>query len=90
MVQYRVKAEVIETRGRGCDKGLKVGDVFELSEDRNAFCSWAYAAMFPFVQAFQYGADFPWEKDPNVTYVGCPDPYNTVVFRLTREKCEEG
>jgi uncharacterized repeat protein (TIGR04076 family) len=31
-----------------------------------------------------FGGSFPWEKDPDVTTVACPDPDNPVVFELRR------
>lgn len=32
--------------------------------------------------ALKFGGTFPWEPEGNTTCVACPDPYNTVVFKL--------
>ena len=81
--------EVIETRGKGCGQGLKVGDVFQMEETHCEFCSWAHTAIFPFVQVLKYGGTFPWEKNPNEAIACCPDANDTVVFKITAVEEEE-
>lgn len=82
----KIILEVIEVRGNGCDEGLKLGDKFELEENRHSFCNAAYNIIYPIAQVMRYGGRFPWETDKDVQIVGCPDPYNTVVFRITAKE----
>lgn len=90
MVKYKLKATVTEVRGQGiCEMGHKVGDTFEIAEDHVNFCAWAHVAIFPFISAMIYGAAFPWEPDPDVAYACCPDPHNTVVFKIERIRDEK-
>lgn len=90
MPRYDLRITVTEVRGGPCEFGLKPGDVFEFHEDKVDFCSWAHSAMFPFISAMRYGASLPWEPDSRVAYVACPDPHNTVVFKIERVgECKE-
>lgn len=85
MPKYNIKITVTEVRGGGkCDMGIKVGDSWMMEEDKAKFCTWAHSAIFPFIAAMRYGAGFPWEPNPEVAYACCPDPYNTVVFKIER------
>ena len=78
--------EVTEIRGGGrCSYGLKVGDRFEAREEGADFCVWAHQALFPFITALKFGGTLPWEEDPDFAFACCPDPHNTVVFKLTRK-----
>ncbi len=82
---YDLKITVTEIRGRGsCPFGIKAGDSWAFEEEKAPFCAWAHTAIFPFLSAMKYGAAFPWEPDPKVAYACCPDPHNTVVFKVER------
>jgi len=83
MKEKKVIAKVVEVRGKGCDLGIKLGDEYVIDINKSDFCGWAYNAIFPYAFALKFGGNFPWEKEGNTTYVACPDPYNTVVFKLT-------
>jgi uncharacterized repeat protein (TIGR04076 family) len=88
---YKIRIKVVEIRGSGkCSANLKVGDTFELNEEGQPvninFCAWAFNTMWPFVTAMRYGGTLPWEKNPDVTFVSCPDPDSTVVFEISREE----
>ncbi len=85
----KIMLEVIEARGNGCDQGLKLGDKFELEENHHNFCSAAYSMIYPIAQVMRYGGRFPWEEEKDVQILGCPDPYNTIVFKLTAVEVEE-
>ncbi len=78
----KIIIEVIETRGQGCDQGFKQGDIFELKEQSHSFCCNAYNSIYPVAQVLRYGGRFPWETEKGVEILGCPDPYNTVVFKI--------
>jgi uncharacterized repeat protein (TIGR04076 family) len=86
MTTYNLKVTVTEIRGKGhCEYGIKKGDTFLLDDDTKGVpCMYANSAIFPFISGMRYGAAFPWEPDPNVGYACCPDPYNTVVFKIER------
>ena len=80
----RVTIEVTEIKGGGtCDVGHRVGDTWEVDSAvvPTGICGWAYAAMLPFLQPLRFGGSFPWEAEGEAV-VSCPDPANTVVFRL--------
>ena len=86
MAKYNIKITVTEVRGKGkCSMGLKKGDSWIFKENQVPFCVWAFNSMFPFISAMKYGAKFPWEPKKNVAYVSCPDPDNTVVFKIERK-----
>ena len=57
-----------------------------MEETHCDFCSWAHNAIFPFIQALKYGGNFPWEKEKGTAMACCPDPYNTVVFKIIANK----
>ena len=77
-------ARVVSQKGT-CDAGHKVGDEFIIGQTTPpGMCSWAFSALFPFAEVLQFDGAFPWEKDPDVTTVACPDPGNPVVFELRR------
>lgn len=92
MAIYRIKVRVVEVRGT-CSANLKVGDEFEINENGQpvpiSFCGWAFVALWPFITPLRYGGRLPWEKNENEAYVSCPDPYNTVVFEIVREREEK-
>jgi uncharacterized repeat protein (TIGR04076 family) len=87
MKDYELEAEVVEIRGIGrCPLGIKVGDKFEIDDEGSDLCGWAYHTMFPFLTVLQYGGSFPWEPYSDQSLICCPDPHNTVVFKITRKE----
>lgn len=79
-----VVATVLSQKGN-CEAGHKPGDAFFIGQTTPcAMCSWAFATVFPFSQALQFGASFPWEPEAGTARVACPDPDNPVVFELRR------
>ena len=79
-----VIARVVSQKGT-CEAGHKVGDEFIVGEILSSgMCSWAFCSLFPFSTVLQFGGSLPWESDPDVTTVACPDPDNPVVFELRR------
>jgi len=91
MEAYKIRISVDKIKGKGiCPLGLKKGDKFWFKEEKGDFCVWAQNAIFPFISAMRYGAAFPWEKNPDTAFACCPDPYNTVVFKIARIKRKRG
>ncbi len=83
-----VEIEVVELKkDRKCPLGLKKGQRWMVNSALvpKGFCGWAYHSLFPFLQVLRFGGRFPWEEEGEAT-VCCPDPVNTVVFRLKVKK----
>lgn len=81
---YEVIAKVISQQGN-CSAKHSVGEEFLIGEKTPPkMCSWAFYTLFPFVSVLQLGGSFPWEENPDMTTVACPDPANPVVFELKR------
>ncbi len=82
---YDVSIKVISQKGT-CATQHKVGDEWVINDGKTpqGVCIYAVGALFPFSQALMYGGAFPWETDPDVTTVACPDAENPVVFELRR------
>ncbi|MDD4859962.1 MAG: TIGR04076 family protein [Dehalococcoidales bacterium] len=78
--------KVISQKGT-CAAGHKVGDTFTMGGEKTpaGVCPWAFYTLFPFATVLEFGGAFPWEKEPGMTTVACPDPGNPVVFELRRK-----
>jgi len=82
--------EVEENKG-GCVYGYKVGDSFELQglTTPAGFCGSAYSLLFPVLFALNFGASFPFEKNPSCkTQSTCPDG-GKIKFKVTRVEEEQ-
>lgn len=84
---FVIEATVKSIKGE-CMFGHKVGDkiVFDGSEVKGKICYAALIYIMPIVYAFAWGAEFPWDKDKDVTSVPCLDAENSVVFELKRDR----
>lgn len=86
MSSYKLIITVKEIKGT-CAAN-KVGDIIEVVGDeiKGNICPMALHAIFPYMFALQYGADFPWldNKDEIVAY--CPDPAGLALFEIKRVK----
>ena len=87
---YRVVLEVKEVKGE-CAAGYKVGDklVIEepsiISSESSNVCLYALGALLPYLTALY--RDTPQEDWINqIEELQCPDPINTVKFRISRQK----
>ena len=83
---YDITIKVISQKGT-CEAGHKVGDEWVIKKGGKTpegVCLYAFDALFPFSQVLMYSGSFPWETDPDVTTVACPDAENPVVFELRR------
>jgi len=83
--EYDIALKVISQKGT-CTAGHKVGDEWVIKDYKTPerVCLYAFDVLFPFSQVLAYGGAFPWESNPDVTTVACPDPENPVVFELRR------
>lgn len=72
-----------------CPAGHRVGDQWILKGSEDGcrtpdICFLAFSALYPSLQMLMFGGSFPWEPDPEVVLVPCPDARNPMVFELTR------
>lgn len=84
----KVIAEIIEIRGEGqCSAGHRVGERLVFTKEKTPpLCPWALGALLAPTAVLLNGGHFPWARPDEPTLWCCPDPGNTVVFRLYREK----
>jgi len=82
-----VSAEVISQKGT-CAIGHKPGDRVIFTEEgvSGRICIHALYSMMPAVFAMMFEARFPWLKDPDSKTHACPDAFNPVVFRISRQR----
>ena len=81
---YEVVAKVLSQKGH-CGNEHKVGDQWVIgSKTPEGICLSAFNALFPSLRVLRFGGSFPWETNPDVTTVACPDAQNPVVIELTR------
>ncbi len=82
--RYKVSIKVVSQKGT-CALEHKIGDQWVIeSKTPEGICLAASDALFPSIWVLMYGGTFPWESDPDVTTIACPDPANPVVFELRR------
>jgi len=81
---YDVVARVISQKGT-CAAEHKVGDEWVIGSKTPAgICLSAFDVMHPCIRVLMFGGSFPWETDPDIATVACPDAENPVVFELRR------
>jgi uncharacterized repeat protein (TIGR04076 family) len=69
-----------------CHSGHKIGDEWVFSYMTPAgMCGFAFNALYPFALAMKIGATFPWQADPDVLTVSCPDVDVHNVFEIRRK-----
>ncbi len=82
--RYKVLVKVISQKGT-CGAEHKVGEEWVLgTKTPEGICLSAFNALFPSARVLMFGGAFPWETDPDVTTIACPDAKNPVVFELRR------
>ena len=77
--------EEVSRFGSGCHKHF-AGQEFicEGLECPEGFCTWAFSDIFRDLVQISWGGDFPWIKEPGVTFSSCTDGQKPVVFKLER------
>lgn len=82
--QYKVKARVVSQKGT-CDAEHKVGDEWVIgSKSTEGICLAAFNSLYHYARVLMFGGSLPWEPDPDVITVACPNAENPVVFELRR------
>jgi len=86
---HPIEVCVVEIRGRGiCPLGLKVGDRFRSDGEVGAACHWAAHTLLPFTATLRFGGNLPWEAEPGLARICCPDPDNSVLFEVRRRELD--
>ncbi len=81
---YDVSIKLIGNR-QPCHNGHQIGDAWMLGDKTPGGICWAaYNSIFPFALVLKHGGSFPWQSDPNVMTVSCPDCEVVNVFELRR------
>ena len=68
-----------------CGNGHKVGDewLWQYKTPEN-LCPSAYRSIFSSALVLKFGGTFPWQSDPDVMTVSCPDPNVVNRFEIRR------
>ena len=83
--EYDISIKIVTEGKEPCHAGHNVGEEWILKgKTPEGLCSTAYNALYPMAWALQYGATFPWQEDPDVMRISCPDPSVNLVFELRR------
>ena len=90
-IPSKVVLKIISVKGT-CAAKHQVGQEFDLSGDfkvgmsgdPKTICTGLFHAIYPNYRVLRFGGSLPWEKDPNVIHVACPDPLSPVVIQLIR------
>ena len=81
---YDVAVKVVSQKGT-CGAKHKVGDEWIIKgKTPEGICLSAFNSLFLSAQILGFGGVFPWESNPDVTTVACPDAENPVVLELRR------
>jgi uncharacterized repeat protein (TIGR04076 family) len=84
---HAIEVQVVEILGRGiCPRGLQIGDRFRSDGEVGVACQWAAHTLLPFTTTLRFGGNVPWESEPGLARVCCPDPGNAVVFEVRRRE----
>jgi uncharacterized repeat protein (TIGR04076 family) len=86
-LENELEIEVVKRTGR-CSVDHKVGETFRIRSYKTpeGLCLSAFHALWPVARTLLLGGKHPWDEDPDVSTVACPDPDNPVVFRIKRIK----
>ena len=84
MARHNVKAKIISQKGT-CVFGHNEGDEWIFGATSPAgLCMGAFTALAPFIRTLQCGGEYEWPPGSGVAQLCCPDPFNQVIFELTR------
>ena len=93
--RYEVAIKVVSQKGT-CVAHHKVGDDWVITSEKTpsgiaektpeGICIYAFDVLHPFAQVLMFGGALPWENNPDVASVACPDVDNPAIFELRRLK----
>ena len=79
-----VRIKVVSQKGT-CLARHKVNDEWVIGVDTpKGICNEAFFALWPFITLYQRGGTYSYPFESDVARVCCPDPWNPVVFELSR------
>jgi len=82
--EYEVVIKLISNNSP-CHYGHKIGDEWVFNYvTPPGMCGLAFNALYPIALAMLYGGSFPWQQDPNVATISCPDVEVQNIFELRR------
>ena len=82
--RYEVRVRVLSQTGT-CNLSHEVGDKWIISgQTPEGMCLAAFHTIYPCLRVLMFGGSHPWETDPEVATIACPDAKNPVVFELRR------
>ena len=82
--RYDIVARVVSQEGH-CGAGHKVGDEWLISGTTpEGICFSAFHSLYPTARVLMFGGILPWEADPDVTRIACPDAENPLILELRR------
>jgi uncharacterized repeat protein (TIGR04076 family) len=89
MTAYKVIVTIKDIKGT-CAAN-KVGDTIEAEGDviKGHLCPMALHAIYPYIFAMQYGADFPWLENKDEIDAYCPDPAGLALLNIKRIKLSD-
>jgi len=87
--RYDVTVKLIGKECDGvCGYGHKVGDTWELKGFKEMvpqnMCPSAFKNIYEAVMVMRYGGQYPWQPDPEIYTLTCPDPNVRNKFELRR------
>lgn len=85
MSGWDLEITIDEIKGN-CAFGHQVGEkiYYDGYTFKGKICPTALTAMMSTIYAFCFGAEFPWDKEKDVTGFSCPDRKNCVHFKIKR------
>ena len=82
--RYDVLVRIVSQKGT-CVEEHRVGEEWVIgNKTPEGICLGAFDTLYSYARVLMFGGSFPWETDPDVTTVACPDAENPVVFELRR------
>lgn len=89
----KVVLKIVSVTGK-CEACHVAGQEFDLSDDISVgysgkpgvICQALFYSIYPNFRTLKFGGSLPWEADPDIIHVQCPDPVNPVVVQLIRKK----
>jgi len=88
---FDVRMKIVSQQG-SCVFGHKLGDEWIIGTNTPVggvntplgICNGAYHALYPFIRVLQFGGQYEWPAGSGTCRLCCPDPYNQIIFELTR------
>jgi uncharacterized repeat protein (TIGR04076 family) len=83
--EYEVKIKLLRN-DKPCHHGHKIGDEWKYNYTQPAgMCSFAFNSLQPFLMIMKTGGTLPWQDDPDLLTIACPDPEIHNVFEIRRK-----